>query len=111
MNLLSPCDAQLKTGTIGANSYVPSGLTAAQYAKIRADEEAKKASNYKKNVAKEGKFLGFDEFYLKRGTNLEGGWKKDVNLGHRMAKTKFDFSGKKDDAKPFAPKGSIFGKK
>jgi hypothetical protein len=89
---------QLVTGKIGANSYVPNGLTAQQYNAIRAEEANKKAANYQRNVAKAGKFLGYDEFYLKRGTDLNGNWKKDVNLGHRMAKTKFDWSGK-DSAK------------
>ena len=98
-------------GSIGAKSYVPSGLSPAQYDKIRKAEAAKKEANYKRNVQKAGKFLGYDEFYLKRGTDLNGAWKKSPTLGHRMAKTKFDYSGKKNDAKPFAPKGSIFGKK
>lgn len=98
----------IKVGQLTDRSYVPMGLTKAQYEKIRADEVAKKGANYQKNVAKAGKFLGYDEFYLKRGTDLNGNWKKDVNLGHRMAKTKFDWSGK-DSAKgwftpPKAPK-------
>jgi hypothetical protein len=32
--------------------------------------------------------------YQKRGTNLDGRWAKDPTEGHRMAKTKYDFSGK-----------------
>ena len=87
---------KIVTGKIGTNSYVPSGLTAEQYNAIRAESDRKKAANYQKNVAKAGKFLGYDEFYLKRGTDLNGSWKKDVNLGHRMAKTKYDWSGDSD---------------
>ena len=76
-------------GTITqGKSYIPSGLTAAQYNKDRASAQAKKDARYKMNVAKAGKFLGYDEFYLKRGTDLKAGWKKDVTLGHRMTKTK-----------------------
>jgi hypothetical protein len=88
---------------------VPSGLTAAQYNKERAREQAVKDKRYSKNGAKAGNFLGYvcgpppphphppppltparpqDEFYLKRGTDLKAGWKSDVTLGHRMTKTK-----------------------
>jgi hypothetical protein len=87
---------KIVTGKIGPNSYVPSGLTAEQYNSIRAEKDKQKAANYQKNVAKAGKFIGYDEFYLKRGTDLNGSWKKDVNLGHRMAKTKYDWSGDSD---------------
>lgn len=93
--------SQLKVGQVGANSYVPEGLTLDQYKKIRAEEVAKKQKNYEKNSAKAGKFLGFDEFYLKRGTDTNGAWLKDPTKGHRMAKTKYDFSGEKDEQKSF----------
>lgn len=103
---------QLKQGQITGNSYVPNGLTAAQYAAIRAKDQQKKEENYKRNVNKAFKFLGYDEFYKSRGTDLSGTWKKDVNLGHRMAKTKFDWSGKKNEVKGFESFGSsIFGGK
>jgi hypothetical protein len=91
----------LKVASIGKNSYVPSGLTAEQYNSIRQTDQKKKDQNYSKNVGKAFKFLGFDEFYQKRGTNLDQGWVKDVNKGHRMAKTKYDYSGKKQEAKLF----------
>ena len=81
---------QVKLGSIGAKSYVPSGLSPAQYDKIRKAEAAKKEANYKRNVQKAGKFLGYDEFYLKRGTDLNGAWKKSPTLGHRMAKLKYE---------------------
>jgi hypothetical protein len=78
---------QLKLGEIKpGQSYVPSGLTAKQYAELRSKEAKKKAENYERNVKKAGVFLGYDEFYLKRGTDLDQAWKKDPNLGHRMAK-------------------------
>ena len=92
---------QLKQGKLGKNSYVPAGLTKAQYQKVRAADKKKADSNYSRNVSKAGKFLGYDEFYLKRGTDLNGKWKKSVTLGHRMAKTKYDFSGEKDEVKSF----------
>ena len=86
----------IKVGKLGDNSYVPSGLTKAQYEKIRADAQAKKEKNYKDRQDKAFQFTDFPEWYAKRGTELGQGWKKDVNLGHTMAKTKFDWSGNKD---------------
>uniref|UniRef100_A0A7S2P108 RxLR effector protein n=1 Tax=Leptocylindrus danicus TaxID=163516 RepID=A0A7S2P108_9STRA len=91
----------LKQGSIGSNSYVPSGLTADQYNKIRSSDEAKKNANYAKNVAKAFKFQDYTAFYTKRGTDLNQGWKKSVTLGHDMAKTKYDWSGKRDETKFF----------
>ena len=68
-------------------------MTAEQYAKIRDAEEKKKASNYDYNVKKAGKFLGYDEFYMKRGTEVGGSWMKAPGKGHRFAKTKYDWGG------------------
>lgn len=108
-----PLSQQLKVGSIGSNSYVPNGLSAAEYNRIRKAEAEKKDKNYQRNVKKAGKFLGYDEFYMKRGTGLDFSWKKGGN-GHTFAKTKYDYSGKKSqDAKvpeAFNAK-SIFGKK
>lgn len=85
---------QLKLGQIEqGKSYVPSGLTAAQYDSIRKGQQKKKADNYAKNVAKAGVFEDYTDFYIKRGTDTKQGWAKDINLGHRMAKTKYDWSG------------------
>mmetsp|Transcript_14587 Transcript_14587/g.20299 ORF Transcript_14587/g.20299 Transcript_14587/m.20299 type:complete len:156 (+) Transcript_14587:93-560(+) len=86
----------LKVGKIGDKSYVPSGLTAAQYNKIRDEASAKKAANYKRNVAKAGKFLDYTDFYTKRGTDKNDNWFKSVTRGHDMAKTKYDWSGTED---------------
>ena len=85
----------VKTGTLTDRSYVPTGLTKAQYEKIRADADKKKAANYQRNVAKAGVFEDYTEFYVKRGTDVGGNWMKLPNLGHRMAKTKYDWSGEK----------------
>ena len=85
----------IKTGSLTERSYVPSGLTKAQYEKIRADGDAKKAANYQRNVKKAGVFIDYTDFYLKRGTKEGGDWMKLPNLGHRMAKTKYDWSGEK----------------
>jgi hypothetical protein len=76
-------------------------LSAAQYQKIRDQEAAKKDSNYKRNVAKAGKFKDYTDFYLKRGTDTNMAWKNSVTLGHDMAKTKYDFSGKSDVQKGY----------
>jgi hypothetical protein len=79
---------QLKTGKLGSNSYVPAGLTAAQYQKIRDAEEAKKNANYEKNVKKAGKFLDFTKFYTQRGTDLNQAWAKQPGRGHTFAKVR-----------------------
>jgi len=95
---------QLTLGKIGANSYVPAGLTKEQYEKLRKEEVAKKEANYKRNVAKAGKFQDYTEFYKKRGTDIKESWIKSVTRGHTMAKTKYDWSGEKKD-KNFAAWG------
>ena len=87
---------QLKQGKLTDSSYVPAGLTKAEYEKIREADLKKKEENYKKNVAKAGKFIGFNEWYQKRGTDLSGSWLKSPTRGHNMVKTKYDFSGSKD---------------
>jgi hypothetical protein len=76
-------------------------LTAAEYQKIRDADDTKKASGYKKNVAKAGKFKDYTEFYIKRGTDISDAWKKSPTLGHDMAKTKYDFSGQVDVQKSY----------
>ena len=58
--------ARSKKGSTGVaklndNSYVPFGLTKAQYEKIRSDEVAKKAANYDRNVKKAFKFQDYTE--------------------------------------------------
>jgi len=88
----------LKTGTLNDSSYIPSGLTKAQYEKIRGEASAKKDANYQKNVKKAGIFIDYTDFYLKRGTKENGDWMNLPNLGHRMAKTKFDWSGETDQS-------------
>lgn len=79
---------QLKVGKIEAGkSYVPAGLSAAEYSKVRAAEAKKKADRYEKNVKKAGVFQDYTEWYKKRGTDLSQDWKKNKNtLGHTMAK-------------------------
>jgi len=81
---------QLKSGKIGSNSYVPAGLSAAEYQKIRDRDEARKAANYAKNNKKAGIYEDFTEFYTKRGTDTSQAWAKSTTRGHRMAKTKYD---------------------
>merc|ERR1712087_198491 len=100
----------LKVGDIKeGSSYVPAGLTAAQYNKVRADEQAAKKARYAKNVAKAGIFEDYTDWYKARGTDTNQAWAKDVNLGHRMAKTKYDWSGEGD--KPLWAKKAGTGKK
>jgi len=102
----------LKIGEITSNSYIPNGLSAKQYAELRKKEQGKKDSNYKRNVAKAGVFEDYTDFYTKRGTDVSQDWYKNKNtLGHRFAKTKFDWSGKKVAATTTAAVKAPAGKK
>ena len=114
---------KIVTGKITEQSYVPSGLTKAQYEKIRGEEKARKEANYKAKMAKAGIFEDFTAWYKERGTDLDQSWIKSVTKGHTMVKTKYDWSGTKDN-RPWAnvvnpststpakkAKKSLFGKK
>lgn len=90
--------SQIVTGKITDKSYIPNGLTKAQYEKIRSEEVAKKNANYQRNVAKAGKFEDYTEWYKKRGTDTSQDWIKSVTRGHRMVKTKYDYSGQDKSA-------------
>ena len=87
------CRVQLKQGKLTDNSYVPAGLSKAEYEKVRSKDAAKKSSNYDRNVKKAFKFQDFDQFYLKRGTSEGGSWLKSAGRGHTFTKTKYDYSG------------------
>jgi len=108
---------KLAVGKISSGkSYVPAGLTAAQYNSVRGKDQAKKDKNYARNVAKAGKFEDYTDFYIKRGTDTKGSWIKDVTRGHRMVKTKYDYSGKgqpnyADMKQPEGITGKTTGKK
>ena len=104
----------IKTGALTDKSYVPTGLTKAQYEAIRSGADKKKEANYAKNVAKAGKFIDFTDWYKQRGTGEGGSWLKAPNLGHRMAKTKYDWSGETEGETPMytgVRAQSFFGKK
>lgn len=94
----------VKVGTLSSNSYVPAGLSKDEYAKIRAAEQKKKEDNYKRNVAKAGIFQDYTDFYIKRGTDTNENWNKSATKGHTMAKTKYDWSGEKNEAPLWAKK-------
>jgi hypothetical protein len=84
---------QLKLGEIKAgSSYIPTGLSAKQYAELRAKEAKKKRDNYERNVKKAGVFVDFTDWYKQRGTDLKQTWKKDRNLGHTMTKVRSHFT-------------------
>jgi len=87
---------KLNQGKLNSKSYVPAGLTLAQYQNVRNNEASKKKANYDRNVKKAGVFEDYTEYYLKRGTDTNDSWYKSVTGGHRMAKTKFDWSGSQD---------------
>eukprot|EP00980_Cylindrotheca_fusiformis_P009974 scaffold2206_cov95-Cylindrotheca_fusiformis.AAC.4 len=82
---------KLAQGKIGSGSYVPSGLTPAQYQKLRDQEAAKKKANYERKKKTAGVFEDYTAFYKKRGTDTSEKWIKSATRGHRMAKTKYDF--------------------
>mmetsp|Transcript_1536 Transcript_1536/g.3272 ORF Transcript_1536/g.3272 Transcript_1536/m.3272 type:complete len:166 (-) Transcript_1536:222-719(-) len=101
----------IKTGTLTDKSYIPSGLSKAQYEKIRSEKDNKRDANYQMNVKKAGKFLDYTEFYTARGSDEGGSWMKLPNLGHRMAKTKFDWSGEKNEVPTWTGVGAKNAKK
>merc|ERR1719242_971148 len=80
------------------SSYVPSGMSAAEYNNIRKKAADKKAANYQKNVAKAGIFIDYTDWYKKRGTDTGDGWQKSVTRGHTMAKTKYDWNNFENNA-------------
>ena len=86
----------VSVGKLTSKSYVPAGMNREQFEKIRKGEAKKKADNYARNVKKAGVFEDYTEFYIKRGTDTSETWNKDINKGHRMAKTKYDWSGDTD---------------
>lgn len=73
------------------SSYVPAGMSADEYNKIRSNEAAKKKANYERNVKKAGIFVDYTDWYKKRGTDNSQKWAKSVTKGHEMAKTKYDW--------------------
>jgi len=100
--------ASTSTAGLSNRSYVPSGLTKAQYEKVRADANKKKDANYQKNVKKAGIFQDYTDFYMKRGSDENGSWMKLPNRGHDMAKTKFDWSGETNANPDYTGVGNIF---
>jgi len=114
---------KLSVGNIkkDGSSYVPSGMTAAEYNNIRSKTAQKKAANYQMNVAKAGKFIDYTDWYIKRGTDINDNWITNVTGGHTMAKTKFDwgnidndkpdYTGSKSTGKKAAPKKKVVAKK
>jgi len=82
-------------GQLSKKSYVPAGMTKAQYEKVRAKGAKTKKDNYDRNVAKAGKFSDFYAFYKNRGTDTKDSW-RDVTNSHTMAKTKYDWQGDDD---------------
>jgi hypothetical protein len=91
----------LKVKPLGSDSYIPNGLTKAEYEKIRAAEFAKKQANYQKKASVAFKFEDFTQFYKSRGTQEGGSWLKAPARGHKMVKTKYDWDGVTADAKKF----------
>uniref|UniRef100_A0A7S1YHB9 Uncharacterized protein n=1 Tax=Grammatophora oceanica TaxID=210454 RepID=A0A7S1YHB9_9STRA len=92
----------LKVGKIApGKSYVPAGLSATDYQKVRDSDQAKKNASYSKAKSKAGKFLDYTKFYTQRGTDTSDAWFKSAGRGHTFAKTKYDFSGGKNEQKNY----------
>jgi len=87
----------LSQGKLAQNSYVPSGMSKAEYQKVRQKDKKKKDDFYNYNVEKGGKFKFFYDFYKNRGTDTKDNW-RDVTNKHTMAKTKYDWQGDSDMA-------------
>lgn len=76
-----------KVSSQAAAGYVPEGLTQAQYQKFLADEEAKKAkkaAKFPKGKQPETLTEWFDKATSQFGTG------KDVRVGHRIVKLKYE---------------------
>lgn len=89
LSLSISLQTQLGPAKLGSNSYVPDGLTAAQYENIRQKEAAAADSSYSKWVAKAGKFMTLDTFTAARENSKGDKFTKDPTRGHRMAKLKY----------------------
>jgi len=88
---------KLTQGKLSQKSYVPAGMSKAQYEKIRSKDKRKKDDTYAYNVEKQGRYNLFYEFYKNRGTDTKENW-RDVTNKHTMAKTKYDWQGDNDMA-------------
>lgn len=93
------------------SSYVPAGLTAEEYNKIRGSEAAKKKANYERNVKKAGIFTNYTDWYKKRGTDKDQKWAKSVTRGHEMAKTKYDWQNVGPQARKYRGAAALDKKK
>jgi len=89
----------IKLGELTTKSYVPAGMTKAEYEKIRKSEKAAKEKKYKEKASNAFKYTDFTKWYSQRGTELSQAWKKSVTLGHNMAKTKYDWGDKLESKK------------
>merc|ERR1712238_256439 len=70
---------KLGIGDIKAGkSYVPDGLTAAQYQELRKKQETSKKDNYQRNMSKRNTHGKYYEFYKERGTDLNANWAKSM---------------------------------
>lgn len=62
----------VKVGTLSKNSYVPAGLSKAEYEKVRKAEADKKKANYERNVKKAGIFIDYTAWYKEPHRRLFG---------------------------------------
>merc|ERR1740138_697434 len=83
-----------QTTSVARFAYVPDGLSAAEYEASKKAAAAKKVAN-KKKFPKGN--MGTDvKVWLNKLDQIKAGETNIVNSGHTYAKTKFDWTGKKD---------------
>lgn len=87
----------MAVGKLSKNSYVPAGMSKADYDKIRTNEKQAKTNRYNKYAAKKDEYGDFQDFYVARGTDKNAAWKSVTN-NHAMCKTKYDWQGDNDMA-------------
>jgi len=85
----------IRQGKLAKNSYVPAGMSKAEYEKIRTTESRKKTDRYNKYAAVGEEYGDFQDFYAQRGTDSNAQWRGTTN-GHTMCKTKYDWQGDGD---------------
>ena len=78
-------------GKLTNNSYVPSGMSKAEYDKIRTKEKQSKEQKHNKYAGKKDEYGEFQDFYAQHGTDKNAAWRT-------MCKTKYDWQGDDDIA-------------
>jgi len=92
---------KLQAAALGRNSYVPEGLSKADYMKVRNNDDQKKKKQYSKVMSKVGSSTSFYSWYKSRGTDKGDKWLDADGRGHAFAKTKYNWGAEDDDISGF----------